>query len=245
MISLKHKSFKNVIRRKTPCIICIEDEKDTVNKKIHQNIISLCSEFPFVLCYKININDYDKYHLNKSTYGPNNLIRFECGKIKTVVDGNNYTEMYKLFWQVYVEACAYSYEGYIYILNAENRLPFKKKMRFEEKDLDFVESEEGGIISKYLEYENKEYPTLVFSPHKNCRHNIHKKTFIHPKINISLRDQKKSTELTKSKLKRNKQNSSSRDLKNTNLNEIHRGKSLKVIRKTIRNSTNTITKFIQ
>lgn len=76
-ILLSQENFKNAISRRTPCIICIENKLDAENIKIQKLINNLCKEFPLVLCYKIDISDYSKYHRSKSIYGPNNIIRFE------------------------------------------------------------------------------------------------------------------------------------------------------------------------
>lgn len=201
---LKHRDFKRIIKRKTPCIICIEDIKDARNIEIHKSINNLCAEFPLVLCYKINILDYNNYHLNRSIYKPDNLIRFQCGRIISVVDGNNYPDMYKLFWQVYAYSCDFNLEGYIKILTAEKRLPLQPKLYYDQKDLDFIQEKVCGIISEYLKYEKIEYPRPLFAKHKYSRHLIFKKQYNHPRNKILFMNGKKIQLLSSSTVPSNK-----------------------------------------
>lgn len=159
---LKQKAFLHAIKRKTPCLICIEDKNDAINCEIIKSVDNLCNEFPYVLCYKINIIDYEEYHLNKSIYGPHNLIRFEDEQITSVIDGNNYSEMYKLFWQVYFDACANNFEGYIKVLYAEKFITTYNRPMYNLEDLSFLEELEGGILSKILETKKLENCKPIF-----------------------------------------------------------------------------------
>lgn len=172
---LKQSDFRIVIRRKTPCLICIEDNTDVKNYEIIKSINNLCHEFPFVLCYKITIHDYKKYHLNKSTYGPNNLIRFESENITSIADGNNYLEMYKLFWQVYYDACAKNFEGYLLVLYAEKFLVRHKKPIYDIQDLNFIDDLVGEKLSKYLENKKSDFCKSVFKSRKFSVKRVSKK----------------------------------------------------------------------
>lgn len=194
-ILLKHKAFRIVIKRKTPCLICIYDKFSATNHKIHESINNLCNDFPFVLCYKITNQDYEEYHLNKTTYGPNNLIRFEDEKIISVVDGKNYSEMYRLFWQVYIDACANNFEGYLNILYAEKRLPSQNRLIYDKNEISFLEEIEGGILSKFFDYEKKKYVKPDFKHHICSTRPISRKDYYNTPINPSLKNQKRKNKL--------------------------------------------------
>lgn len=175
-ILLNNKQFQYAIRRKTPCLISIEDKLDVLNIHIHHSINNLCKEFPLVLCYKIPINDYINYHLSKSIYSPQNLICFEMAMIKSVVDANNYWEMYKLFWQVYADSCAKSLKGYMKILCSENRnniINFQLYMN--EADIEIFGKHEGGIIEQCTNVENFKFPKPLFLDQKSKQSNTVKK----------------------------------------------------------------------
>lgn len=187
-IFLGHKELRKAIKRKTPCIICIENKNEKVNNYINVSVNKLCKEFPYVLCYKIDIQDYNDYHENKSSYGPNDVIRFQNYKIISVVDGTNFGDVQKLFMQVYHDSCLYNFEGYTRTLFYEDRLSkILYRPHLPDDALEICENLLGKIISKTMESKEESYPELKFSAHKytpvfNIRNkymtNLNNNTFI-------------------------------------------------------------------
>lgn len=178
-ILLSQADFKKVIKRKNPCIICIENKLDIEDTKIHKLIDNICKEFPLVLCYKIDIYNYNKYHESKSIYGPNNVIRFEIEKITSMVDGKNYLEINKLFWQVYADSCIYNIEAYMKILYREKRLPKNYFLPYTRLEyIDHLGESENGIISQYLESKNIYYIKPRFSDNKNTASRLIKRKIV-------------------------------------------------------------------
>lgn len=164
MIQLvRHSQFKYLIRRKTPCIISIEDKSDKVNNDIHKSLYSLSFEFPLVLYYKISIFDYIKYHRSKSIYGPLNAICFWQSKIIHVVDATKSDDLYRLFWKVYKDSCCFNIDGFIKILVFEKRIPKNKCLECGTKnELNILAQHEDGLISTLTDLPNINYPQPEF-----------------------------------------------------------------------------------
>lgn len=163
---IRHVRFLYVIKRKTPCIISIENLDDKLNQHIHKLLDKIKKEFPFLLYYKISIAEYKRYHLNLSIYGPNNVISFQLGKITNVVDGTNYDDLYKLFWKVYFDSCTDNLDGFLKVLVAENVIPhYPSPHCVKKEELDVLIKHEDGILSKLANLPNKNYPEPKFILH--------------------------------------------------------------------------------
>lgn len=165
---IKFAKFRQLIQRKTPCIIFIEDTNDPINNKINKQLDIYRKEFPFVLYYKIDIKDYTEWDENKSLYGPYNIIRFESNRITSVINGENTYELYKLFWQVYADSCTFYFDRYCRILHNEKRMSrTAKKCVLPPGILNSVENIVGETISKYLEADKFISRAPIFRLHKN------------------------------------------------------------------------------
>lgn len=161
---ISHSKFKYIIKRKTPCIISIEDKSDHINIDIHRSLEQLSIEFPFVLYYKIRKYDYQLYHNNKSIYNPHKAVCFLNGEIIAVVDGTKYDDLQKLFWKVYYDSCNKNMDGFLHILISENRLPRDNGLeRPNQKELDILAKYEGGILSKLIHLPFTIYPKASFT----------------------------------------------------------------------------------
>lgn len=167
---IDHAKFLYVIKRKTPCIISIQNSKDSINRHIHNSLEILSKQFPFVLYYKLNINDYIRYQSNSSIYGPNNVISFKERKIKNVINGTNNEDLYKLFWNVYYDSCTNHVDKVIKILIVENRIPkYLTPPCVTKEELDILNDHVDEIINKFIYLPNVQYPPLklVFGKKKN------------------------------------------------------------------------------